>query len=224
MSNNQIEFPTQLDLEEKISHWAHDLRSPFNHVLGFTKMVLNEMSGPLTDLQKEDLTTAYNSNMRAMSLVNNLIEIARLKRGEKDICQTPIELQIFIDKTIELWKKNNPEVELPVAVLITTHSPIFELDEKQTGSILKGFFSYLAAYSEDSGKLTVEISEETDKLVFTLHQTGITKKGYDEMSMEMFAYICKSYIELQKGEIHQRDLGENEAKIQFALPKIIHNH
>ena len=44
MTKSQIEFPTKVDLEEKISVWAHDLRSPFNHILGFTKMVLKGMS------------------------------------------------------------------------------------------------------------------------------------------------------------------------------------
>ena len=110
MTKSQIEFPTQIDMEEKVSEWAHDLRSPFNHVLGFTKMVLNGMSGPLTDQQKEDLTTAYHSALRAMSQVNNLIEIARLQRGEKDVNRTSQELQAFLDQTIAQWQKKNPGI------------------------------------------------------------------------------------------------------------------
>jgi signal transduction histidine kinase len=219
MTKSQIEFPTQVDLEEKISIWAHDLRSPFNHVLGFTKMVLNGQSGPLTDLQKEDLTTAYRSALRAMSQVNNLIEIARLQRGEKDVNRISLELQAFIDQTIAQWQKTNPGIEMPIAVLMTVVSPTVEMDRIQTGWILNGFFSYLAAYSDGTGSLTLEINDEQDTLVFTLRQTGISKKGFDEMTMEMFAHICRAYIELQGGEIRQSDLGENEAVVQFTLPK-----
>lgn len=219
MTKSQIEFPTQVDLEEKISEWAHDLRSPFNHVLGFTKMVLNGMSGPLTDQQKEDLTTAYHSALRAMSQVNNLIEIARLQRGEKDVNRTSQELQAFLDQTIAQWQKKNPGTEMPIATILTVGSPTVELDRQQAGWILSGFFSYLAAYSENTGSLTLEISEDANMLTFTLHQTGITKRGYDEMTLEMFAQICRAYIELQKGEILRSELEETEAMVQFTLPK-----
>jgi len=219
MTKSQIEFPTKVDLEEKISEWAHDLRSPFNHVLGFTKMVLNGQSGPLTDLQKEDLTTAYRSALRAMSQVNNLIEIARLQRGEKDVSRAPLELQTFLDQTIAQWQKNNLGVEMPIATLLMVQSPTIELDKQQTGWILNGFFSYLTAYSDGTGSLALEISEEINMLVFTLRQTGIAKRGFDEMTMEMSAHICRAYVELQGGEIRQGELNETEAMVQFTLPK-----
>ena len=219
MTKSQIEFPTQVDLEERISVWAHDLRSPFNHVLGFTKMVLKGMSGPLSDQQREDLTTVYRSALRAMSQVNNLIEIARLQRGEKVVNRASVELRAFIDQAIAGWQKNNPGLEMPIAAMITAGSPTVELDKLQTGWILSGFFSYLAAYSDCTGSLTLEVGEDDDALVFTLRQTGITKKGYDEMTMEMFAQICRLYIELQDGEIRQNELDEGEALVQFGLPK-----
>jgi K+-sensing histidine kinase KdpD len=219
MAKTKINFPTQVDLEEKISVWAHDLRSPFNHVLGFTKMVLNGQSGPLTDLQKEDLTTAFRSALRAMSQLNNLIEIARLQRGEKVVNRVSVELQAFIDQTIAQWQKNNPGVEMPIATILTADLSSVELDKQQTDWILNSLFSYLSAYSAGTGSLTLEIGEENDALVFTLHQIGITKKGYDEMNMEMFALICQAYIELQGGEIRQSELEESEALIQFGLPK-----
>jgi signal transduction histidine kinase len=181
--------------------------------------MLKGQSGPITDLQKEDLTTVYRSSLRAMTFINNLIEIARLQRGEKAINRTTVELQAFLDQTIAQWQKNNPGSEMPIATLLTTQTHTVELDKQQTAWILSGFLSYQAAYSDDTGSLTLEVGDGDDTLVFTLHQMGITKKGYDEITLEMFAYICKAYIELQGGEIRQSELGEEETKIQFTIPK-----
>jgi signal transduction histidine kinase len=219
MTKSQIVFPSQVDLEEKISAWAHDLRSPFNQVIGFTKIMLKGQSGPITDLQKEDLTTVYRSSLRAMTFINNLIEIARLQRSEKDINRTTVELQAFLDQTIAQWQKNNPGSEMPIATLLTTQNSTAELDKQQSTWILSGFISYLAAYSDGTGNLTLEVGEEDDVLVFTLHQMGIAKKGYDEITLEMFAYICKAYIDMQGGEIRQSELGEEEAIVQFCIPQ-----
>lgn len=219
MTKKQIEFPAQVDLEEKISAWAHDLRSPFNHVLGFTKMVLNGQSGPLTETQKEDLSIAYRSSQRAMTLVNNLIEIARLQRGEKDVNRAPLELGPFLDQTVAQWQKNNPGIEMPIAIFRTAQTTAANLDKVQTGWILNGFFSYLAAYSDGTGNLALEVDEEKDMLVFSLRQTGITKVGHDKITQEMFAFICKAYIELQGGKIQKSELDESEALVQFSVPK-----
>jgi K+-sensing histidine kinase KdpD len=219
MTKTQIEFPTQVDLEAKISEWAHDLRSPFNQVIGFTKLMLKGQSGPLTDMQEEDLNTVYRSSLRVMSFVNNLIEIARLQRGEKDVKRAPVELQATLDQIIAQWQKDHPGLEMPIAMLLTTQSSTAELDKKPFEWILHGFFSYLAAYSDGTGSITLEVGEESDALVFTLRQTGIAKKGFDEIVLEMCAFICKAYIDLQDGKIRQSELDENEAMVQFTLPK-----
>ena len=90
-------------------------------------------------------------------------------------------------------------------------SPSVVLDKQPLEWVLHGFFSYLAAYSDGTGSLTLEVGEEEDALVFTLRQMGITKKGYDEIALEMYAFICKAYIELQGGEIRQSELDENRS-------------
>jgi len=219
MPKSQIEFPSKIDLEDKISDWAHDLRSPFNHVIGFTKLMLKGQSGPLKEMQKEDLTTVFHSGQRAMTLVNNLIEIARLQRGEKEIRPAPLELQKTLDGIIASWHKGNPVLEMPIALLLLAQSPTVDLDMKPLEWVLHGFFSYLAAYSDSTGSLSLEVSEESDALVFTLRQIGITKKGHDEIAMEMYPFICKAYVELQDGEIRQSELDETEALVQFTLQK-----
>ncbi len=38
MPNKKIELPTQIDLDRFISTQAHDLRTPFNHITGFSKI------------------------------------------------------------------------------------------------------------------------------------------------------------------------------------------
>jgi signal transduction histidine kinase len=214
----KLDFPSQLDLQHKVSAWAHDLRSPFNHVIGFSKLVLNGQSGPVTDEQKKDLTIVYHSALRTLSLVNNLIEIARLQRGEKQPNRAPLDLSALLDGIVDQWRKNNPGIEMPIAVFMPEPIPSAALDKQQMGWILGGFFSYLAAYAAGTGHLTVEVSREQDALLFNLRQAGITKIGHDKIMQEMFALICRAYVELQGGEIRLGEADEEQATIQFAIP------
>lgn len=213
-----LEFPSRVDLQQKVSAWAHDLRSPFNHVIGFSKLVLNGQSGPLTDVQKEDLTIVYHSALRAMALVNNLIEIARLQRGEKQPSRAPLDLSALLDDIIGQWRKNNPSIEMPIAVFMPEPLPLLALDKQQMGWILGGFFSYLAAYADGTGYLTVQVAREHDSLLFALRLSGMTRNGHDEIMQEMCALIGRAYVELQGGEIRLGEADEQQAVIQFALP------
>ena len=154
-----------------------------------------------------------------MFMVNNLIEIVRLQRGEKEIKPSPLDVQAALDQIVAQWQKDNPGVDMPIAVLSTIQSPSAELDKKPLEWVLHGFFSYLAAYSDGTGRLTLDVVEETDTLVFTMRQTGITKKGFDEIMLEMHPFICQAYIELQGGKIRQGELDDTEAMVQFTLPK-----
>jgi signal transduction histidine kinase len=218
MVKKEIEFPSHINLEERISTWAHDLRSPFNHMLGFTKIVMNGQSGPLTDLQKEDLKTVYHSSLRAMALINNLIDIARLQQGLKEINPETLTLQSFLDKSVAQWKKFNPDTKFPIDTVLSTQNGTVVIDKTHTQSILNGLISYLVTYSEGTGKLMIEISEEDHALAFKLHLTDITKWGSDEMSLEMYGAICQLYLVLLKGELCQNEIVDNEITILIKIP------
>ncbi len=213
-----LDFPSQVDLQQKVSAWAHDLRSPFNHIIGFSKLVLNGLSGPVTDEQKKDLTIVYHSALRAMALVNNLIEIARLQRGEKQPSRAPLDLSALLDDIIGQWRKNNPSIEMPIAFFLPEPLPPLALDKQQMGWILGGFFSYLAAYADGTGHLIVQVAKEHDSLLFDLRLTGMTRNGHDEIMQEMYALICRAYVELQGGAIRLGEADEQQAVIQFVIP------
>ena len=109
-----LELPTRIDIEEFISREAHDLRSPFNQVIGFGKMLINTVKNePFSDLQKEDLNTVYRSGMRALVLMNALIDATRLNRGEKTVSRAGTNLESMLSHSVTQWKKFHPGVDQP---------------------------------------------------------------------------------------------------------------
>lgn len=216
----KLDFSSQMDLQQKVSGWAHDLRSPFNHMVGFSKIVLQGKSGSLTELQKDDLTIVYHSAVRALSLVNNLIEIARLQGREKEAHRAPLDLSALLNDVIDHWRKFNPNQDMPMAVILPDPVPPAMLDKQQMGWILEGFFSYLSAYADGTGHLTVEAARLEDTLLIDLRLAGITRVGNDEIMMEMCGAICQLYLELEGGQIREGVADESQANIQFSIPAV----
>ena len=118
---NNFEFPEQLDLAAFISEEAHDLKSPFNRILGFTKMLMKGMSGPITDMQKDDLTTVYQNSSQAMTMMSNLVDMARLSRGEKSFAPSESEVNRLLNQVVAYWKQNKADKQ--VEFEINTFAP-----------------------------------------------------------------------------------------------------
>ena len=66
------------DLDDFLDWASHDLKTPLNAVIGFTKLVIKGIDGPINEVQNTDLTTAFNGGHRMLTLVSQLVEIARL--------------------------------------------------------------------------------------------------------------------------------------------------
>jgi PAS domain S-box-containing protein len=61
---------------------SHELRTPLNAVIGFTGTLLMKLPGPLTDDQEHQLRTVQNSARHLLSLINDLLDLAKIEAGK----------------------------------------------------------------------------------------------------------------------------------------------
>ena len=219
MTKTMPEFPTRFDLGAFLSRESHDLRAPFNHIVGFSRIVLKGQEGPLTDYQREDLTTVYNSGVRALFMLSSLIEIARINEGKKELDRAEIELTPFINEAVAYWKRNNPAQDVQIEIEISRASPTIYADGTQLRQVISSLVSYVAEYTQGAAKVILTMAEEPDWLVATLQSVGQKASSQSALDLEMLGYISRAYIEQHGGEIRVREETDEGAIICFALPK-----
>lgn len=215
----KFEFPEQLDLAEFISQEAHDLKSPFNRILGFTKMLMKGMSGPITDMQKDDLSTVYQNSGQAMTLMSNLVDMARLSRGEKSFAPTTCEASRLLNQVVAYWKQN--KVEKDVEFEVITFAPEIHLtaDEPLLRQGILNLALYLAEYTQLPARMTLQVDEAAEGLLFSLRSRGKKNPIPVAIDMTMSAYIGQSIIKLHGGAFRKTEGDEESGLIQFVLPK-----
>ncbi len=220
MPTKAINLPTQIDLYQFISVQAHDLRTPFNHIIGFSKMTLNTVGiEPLTNFQKEDLGTIYRSGLRALSLMNGLIDIARLNRQEKELTLTDPNIQQMLDQSIAQWKKVNPSNEAEVEPHLLTSSATIHADEQLIRQIIAGFITYVGLYCEPKQKITLTVEETPDQFVFSFSSSGVHARLIPSLDLDMLGYVYRAFVELHSGKIITAEENDEGALIQFSLRK-----
>jgi signal transduction histidine kinase len=219
MTKEKLDLPTQLDVTEFISKEAHDLKSPFNRILGFTKIVLKGMDGPLTDMQKEDLTIAYENSSQAMTLMSNLVDMARLSRGEKVITLSACELKALLAQVVVYWKQNKAVKDVELELVTPEQEVKSQADEVLLRQGILNWVLYVVEYTQPPARVTITLEERENEVLFTIQSQGKKKGTMSEIDMTMSAYIGQAIIKLHKGSIFLAEGDEEGAQVQFSLPR-----
>lgn len=64
-----------------LSSIAHDLRSPLNAVIGFSRLMIKGLDGPISDMQMADLEAIHENGRTMLDMVNNIIDLGKIEAG-----------------------------------------------------------------------------------------------------------------------------------------------
>jgi signal transduction histidine kinase len=76
-----------------LASMSHELRTPLNAVIGFTGILLMRLPGPLTDEQEKQLCTVQTSAKHLLSLINDLLDLAKIESGHVELRLEPVIYQ-----------------------------------------------------------------------------------------------------------------------------------
>jgi PAS domain S-box-containing protein len=69
---------------------SHELRTPLNAIIGFTGLMLMKLPGPLTPAQERQLTLVQSSGHHLLSLINDLLDLAKIESGRVELTLEPV--------------------------------------------------------------------------------------------------------------------------------------
>jgi two-component system sensor histidine kinase/response regulator len=80
---------------------SHELRTPLNAIIGFSTVMLDELDGPISPLQREDLKTINQNGRFLLHLINELLDLARIEAGKLDLDIQPLDLRKLIGEVTD---------------------------------------------------------------------------------------------------------------------------
>lgn len=209
--------------EEFIFVAAHELRTPVTAIKGFIQLVLEDQAAATTGTNKEYLQKAIAANERLITLVNDLLEVAREEAGRLEIKVSPVNIsqpikQIIVELS-PLAKEKNIEVTYNPGDL-----PLVLADNQRISEVVTNLVGNSIKYMGGAGTITIshEISAsggKGGKLITHIADTGtgISKEAqgklfekfyrvYNEKTKEVKGtglglFIVKKIIEKMNGKI-----------------------
>ncbi len=217
---------------------AHDLRSPFNAILGFSDILLKEHAQYDNKEREELIKAVVSSSKSAYQLVENLLEWSKVQTGRFSCIPENFEMSLILHETLLDIKNVAKNKGVLIITETTNNSPVFA-DKEMLKTVLRNIISNAVKYTHKGGSITIKTTDTDNGTIISVEDTGVgmskdkidilfdisqktsTPGTNNEKGTGLGLIICKEFIEKHGGRIWiESRLGEGTTFSIF-LPKNI---
>lgn len=141
-----------------IANMSHELRTPLNAIIGFTGALLMKLPGPLTSDQDKQLNTIRASARHLLSLINDILDVAKIEAGKLTLSIEPVHCQDLMAEVADTLRPlaQQKGLALEMALGEADQPPaIIETDRRALTQILINLLNNAIKFTEQG---TVRIS------------------------------------------------------------------
>ncbi len=215
---------------------AHDLKSPFNSIIGFSSLLQERIGEKDNEGIAEYGTIIQNAAQRAMSLLMNLLEWSRSQTGRMEFAPEYLEMAGLINETVEIFS----DVALQKSISISKdipHTAVALADRAMTATILRNLISNAIKFSMPDSTIIIRIEQKSKELVVSITDNGIgiskddlgklfrIEEGFSTLGTQnekgtgLGLILCKEFVEKHGGKIWAvSELGKGST-FYFTLPR-----
>jgi PAS domain S-box-containing protein len=155
--NDELER-ANLAKDRFLASMSHELRTPLNAIIGFTGTLLMRLPGPLTQDQTNQLRTIQGSARHLLSLINDLLDLAKIESGKVQLSLEPVALHEVIREVEGVLRPQAEEKGLRFDVAAVRVGLEVDTDRRAFHQILLNLAGNGVKFT-DRGSVRIEIEE-----------------------------------------------------------------
>jgi signal transduction histidine kinase len=155
-----------------ISEMSHDLRNPLNSIIGFSSVILKGIDGPITELQREDLTKINSSGKLLLTMLSDILDVSGLWSGKTELRFSPVSIAELIQNSIEDAAQMVEGKDLSLEKAIDPTLPVVHADKARVEQVLSHYVRNAVKYT-DEGQITISASVDGGHVIVSVADTGI---------------------------------------------------
>ncbi len=143
-----------------LANMSHELRTPLNSIIGFSRVILKGIDGPITELQDQDLNAIYNSGQHLLRLINDILDLSKIDAGKMELAFEDVNVSELLQSVIPTANGLIKEKPLKLEQNITPNLPIVHADATRLRQVLINLLSNAAKFT-DEGTITIFAESQT---------------------------------------------------------------
>lgn len=217
---------------------AHDLRSPFNSIIGFSDLLVEQMNTKDYVGIEKYANIIHKSAHRVMDLLNNLLDWSRTQTGSMQFNPEFFEMRSLVKEVVELMMDtaNHKSVQvhndLPAYLVVNA-------DKGMIYTILRNLLSNAVKFSVPDSKVVITGIEKNNETIITIKDSGVgipaelreklfrvdhsfsTPGTNNEKGSGLGLIICREFIEKHGGQISVTSEPGKGSEFSFSIPQTV---
>ena len=144
---------------------SHELRTPLNAIGGYVDLLALEIRGPLVETQREDLRRIKKSGQHLLSLINDILNLARIESGQLELHIRDVSIATVFENVDALVAPQFIAKGISYVYPRCDASLRVRVDSEKLQQILLNVLSNACKFTDDGGRVTVAcdvVDEKTD--------------------------------------------------------------
>jgi signal transduction histidine kinase/CheY-like chemotaxis protein len=236
----ELEKKLNTDKDKFFSIISHDLRNPFNVLMGNAQL-MTQMIDQLSKKDVQDMgRSIYDQAKATHQLLENLLTWSQLQRGRIEYDPSSINLQELADNTVSLLEGAAEEKQVDLQQTID-ESLFIQADEHMIDMVIRNLTSNSLKFTPEGGQITlsaqnghtdeegswieisindtgVGISDEDIELLFKIEHHHTTPGTAKEQGTGLGLILCQEMVEKNGGKIWiESEIGQGTT-VKFTVP------
>lgn len=214
---------------------AHDLKSPFNSIIGFSELLVENVNEKNYSNIDEIATLILNSSSMAMDLLANLLAWSQMETGRMTFKPEKFDASEIFADTVSLFLPTASQKSIQAENRVSPGTIVFA-DKKMINSVLRNLVSNAIKFTNSGGKIEISSEISADVAIFTVKDNGvgIPKEKIDklfsisenistpgtkqEKGTGLGLMLCKEFIDKNNGKIWAESIEGVGSSFSFSLP------
>jgi PAS domain S-box-containing protein len=143
-----------------LANMSHELRTPLNSIIGFSRVIIKGIDGPVTELQQQDLTAIYNSGQHLLGLINDILDLAKIEAGKMELAFDEVNIADIVTSVLSTMSGLVKDRPIQIKRFIEPHLPTVRADAIRTRQVMINLLSNASKFT-DEGDITVRVGLDT---------------------------------------------------------------
>ena len=218
-----------------LANMSHELRTPLNSIIGFSKVMLKGIDGPLTELQEADLSSIHNSGQHLLELINSILDMSKIEAGKMDLAFDQVRLPDIFDTVLSTTRALVKDRPIQLRSEVPEQLPAVWADTQRVRQVLINLMSNAAKFTEE-GSISLKAEVGSEYVTVRVTDTGV---GIDaEAQKRLFIpfqqvdastsrraggtglglAISRRFVDMMGGEIWVESVPGRGSTFSFSLP------
>ena len=214
---------------------GHDLKNPFHSLLGFSDILLTNADKYTPEKIRHFAKQMHESSSNAYNLLENLLEWAKIQKGELESNPEKVDPLEIVDEVKEVYDPlaNSKSIDFHTAV--NSNDYVFA-DKEMLKTVLRNLVANALKFTYHQGYVIITTESIKNYVRFTVSDTGmgippgyidnlfsidckLSEEGTDnEKSTGLGLILCKEFVEKQGGKIWVESELEKGSDFKFTIP------